>query len=245
MDEGAFKVQINDFEGPLDLLLQLIERRKLCVNDVSLSEITDNYCDHVRSLEQYSFAKVSDFIIVAATLMHIKSVSLLPTIQLTKEESSDVEDLQGRLMKLQEMRNLGDHIRGQYLVTRIFPRGEIKRQPFPSFSPSPTLNTATIYNSLRSMLAQMPVVEKKPEVTIKKIVHLEEVIENMVKKIQKSITMSFREFSGNSTERVNIIVNFLAMLELVKRGIVHAKQENNFEEIRMENNVCAVPRYGV
>ncbi|MEK7117749.1 MAG: segregation/condensation protein A, partial [Patescibacteria group bacterium] len=81
-----FKVKTGDFEGPLELLLELIEKRKLHINDVSLSQVADDFIAHIKSLEEFPMNDSADFILIASTLLLIKSKSLLPTLELTEDE---------------------------------------------------------------------------------------------------------------------------------------------------------------
>src|SRR3989344_9116880 len=92
-----FHVKTEVFEGPLDLLLSLIEKHKLHINDVSLSKVTDDYISYVNAQVDFPMGQAADFILVASTLVLIKSKSLLPTLDLSKEEQGDIADLERRL----------------------------------------------------------------------------------------------------------------------------------------------------
>src|SRR3989344_4073772 len=94
---NEFKVKVGMFEGPLDLLLSLIEERKLHINDVSLAAVTDEYINYVKSLSELPVAQTANFILVASTLLLIKSQSLLPVLDLTPEEQGSIDDLERRL----------------------------------------------------------------------------------------------------------------------------------------------------
>src|SRR3989344_4410007 len=99
MDEKSpeFKIHIEGFEGPLELLLSLIEKRKLPINDVSLASVTDEYILHIQQQKEFPLSETSHFILIASTLLLIKSKSLLPTLELTEEEAGDIENLERRL----------------------------------------------------------------------------------------------------------------------------------------------------
>jgi segregation and condensation protein A len=241
----TFRVRVNEFEGPLDLLLTLIEKKKMCVNDVSLAEITDSFLEHLRQMENYSFEKTSDFIAVAATLILAKSLSLLPTLSLTSEEHSSIDDLEERLRTYKRIKELSLHIRERFGKMRMFGRGDIPEKIVPSFKPSDSLTLAQMADSMRSVLAVMPRRDnKKPEVRVKKALNLEDVVADLIQRAKKSISMSFKDFVANKNEKVNIIVSFLAMLELVKRGSIMVRQEAHFDDISIETQDCDTPRYG-
>src|SRR5437773_2621351 len=93
----AFAVKTEQFEGPLDLLLDLIGRRRLFINDISLSKVTDDYLEYLKGLNQFSIPDSANFILIASTLVLIKSKSLLPTLNLTEEEEMSIADLEERL----------------------------------------------------------------------------------------------------------------------------------------------------
>src|SRR5574344_205785 len=92
-----FHIDTEHFQGPIDLLLSLIEKRKLFINDFSLSKVADDYISQVRSFESYPIDDVANFLLVASTWVLIKSKSILPDLNLTKEEEQDIDDLKRRL----------------------------------------------------------------------------------------------------------------------------------------------------
>jgi len=107
-----FKVKVGEFEGPLDLLLNLIEKRKLHITQVSLAQVADDYINYLQGSDRgENLNDMANFILVASTLMLIKSLALLPGLQLTESEKSDVEELESRLKKLQKIRALSQNIK--------------------------------------------------------------------------------------------------------------------------------------
>ena len=95
--ETDFKVKVGEFEGPLELILDLIEKRKLHISDISLSQVADEFIEYIKSFEEFPMSDSADFILVASTLLLIKSKSLLPNLPLTEEEQGSIEDLENRL----------------------------------------------------------------------------------------------------------------------------------------------------
>src|SRR4051812_32375972 len=102
-----FLVKHEQFEGPLDLLLSLIEKRKLFINDISLAKVADDFINHIKNFEQFPIGESANFILIASTLLLIKSKSLLPTLQLTEEEQGSIEDLETRLKIYQRIKDGG------------------------------------------------------------------------------------------------------------------------------------------
>lgn len=242
-----FKIKTPNFEGPLDLLLNLIEKRKLLVNDISLSQVTEDYLKYVEALPTYSISDRTDFILIASTLLLIKSRSLLPTLTLTEEEESSIEDLENRLKLYQKIKDLSLNIKEIYGKKIIFFPNE-KTSPVKIFSPHPSITISALVASLQEAIKRLPIKEQAPKVAIKKIISLEEMIDRLSERIQGALKISFHEFSGKKSlksreEKVEVIVSFLAMLELVKQGVIDAMQESQHGDIKMETQNIATPRY--
>lgn len=242
-----FKIKTEVFEGPLDLLLTLVEKRKLTINDISLAQVTDEYIKYVESMPATDISSRAEFILVASTLLLIKSRSLLPSIPLTDEEQMSVEDLEMRLKILQVIREGSESISKHFGKNIIFGRdgGNIKN---PIFSPHKSITLDAIRSALELLVARFPKKTELKKALVQKVVSLEEVMEKLTKKIQSGLSMSFRQFSGNNVEtreqKVEVIVSFLAMLELVKQGIMDVMQDRHFEDIKMETTESlGVPRY--
>lgn len=239
-----FSVKIGEHEGPLDLILNLIEKRKLLINEISLSQITDDYISHLKNSENTDMANNAHFILIASTLLLIKSKSLLPGIQLTTEETSSIEDLERRLKLLEKFRSLGDSIQQMFCAKPIFFAND-KKNDEKIFAPAKNIVLAEMPKLILNLVQVFPKVEKKlPEVSVKKIVSLEEMIDRLTKRIQGAINMSFKEFAGvGKAEKVDVIVSFLALLELVKQGTIHVRQQAEHDDIFIETKDVGVPKY--
>ncbi len=241
--EQNYQVKTEAFEGPLGLLLNLIEKRKLHINDVSLAQITDDYIAYIRNAENFSVGDSSSFIYIASTLMLIKSRSLLPTLNLTLDEEKSIDDLEERLKIYQKMRDLSVFVNERFGNQIIFPKTEIKSKEI-IFSPDKQITAKEMFGLAVGMIMKLPKKEAVPKKSIRKVVSLEDMIDNLTKRIKASMKMSFREFSGmGKAEKVNVVVSFLAMLELVKQGIVAVRQQDNFSDIDIENREVGTPNY--
>jgi segregation and condensation protein A len=249
---NTFTIKTESFEGPLELLLSLIEKRKLFINDIALAQVTDDYIKYLEDHPETSISHNATFILVASTLLLIKSKSLLPTLDLTTEEQASVEDLERRLKLYQRYKELSRHIHDRFGKQVQYGR-EQASTTMTVFAPHKGITAAALVEACRRVLSQMPKVEKLPEVVVRTVVSLEEMIDRLTDRVQKAIRMSFREFSGAGgagkgmaipkEKRVDVIVSFLAMLELVKNGIIEAKQDDRFGEIEMESGQLGVPSY--
>jgi len=243
MSDDAFKIKTEVFEGPLDLLLNLIEKKKLFINDIALSKVADDYIAYLQNQEQFPIAQSADFLVIASTLLLIKSKSLLPNLNLSEEEQHDVSDLERRLKIYQRIKKLSIHIKNQFGKEIIF--AAEPRKAIPVFSPDTTMTKENFLTAIMSVIKALPkMAENIPKAVVKKVISLEEMIGNLTTRIQSSLKLSFREFAKvGKEERVNVIISFLAMLELVKQGIVNVRQNNQFEDIEMETQNTGLPHY--
>ena len=239
----SFTIKTQFFEGPLDLLLDLIEKRKFFINDISLAKVTDDFISHIKQFENMPMGESAHFILVASTLLLIKSRSLLPELNLTDEEKGDIRDLETRLKIFKRVKEASIRVKNLFGDQVIFPQSQSK--PInPVFAPDPQFTLERALSSLKDLINRLPKKERLPRVVVRKVMSLEEMIGTLTKRITSHLRMSFKEFTKEHKEnRVNVIVSFLAMLELVKQGIVYVSQESNFGDIVMETKEVGVPKY--
>ena len=241
--DSEYQVKTHIFEGPLDTLLTLIEKRKLFINDISLAEVADDYIAYIKSLDDFHIADSAHFILIASTLVLIKSKSLLPTLTLSPEEEQNIEDLEARLREYQKYKSLSRHLKERFNINVEYLRQPSKEKII-VFAPDKNVSVNKIGETIRSIILQIPKKEVVPKAVIKKVISLEEMMENLAKRITENIKMSFKDFAGvGKTEKVNVIVSFLAMLELVKQGIIQVRQDKSFHDIEIENQTVSIPRY--
>ncbi len=233
---NPYKIKTASFEGPFALLLGLIEERKFFINDVSLAEVTEDYINYVNRLGNLSSSEISNFIVVAATLILIKSKSLLPNLNLTESEEGDIKNLEERLRLYELFTRLSGSVKGAFGKRIIFAPEERKHDVL-VFLPDERITKESMMTFAREALGRIPKKIVLSEVEVKKVISIEEMIDKLTERIQNSLSMNFKEFSGQAKtreEKVVVIVSFLAMLELVRQGILSVAQENNFEDIIIE-----------
>ncbi len=236
MTVETYQIKTLNFEGPFGLLLNLVEERKLFINEISLAEVTEDYLKYVNSLENLNPSEISSFVVVAATLILIKSKSLLPNLNLTDEEEGDIKNLEDRLKLYELYTKFAGSIKNNFGKKIIFSPLERKSETL-VFLPDDQITRESMMIFARDALDRIPKKVFLPEVEVKKVISIEEMIDKLTDRIQNSLKMNFREFTGKAgtkEEKVIVIVGFLAMLELVRNGILSAVQENNFEDIIIE-----------
>jgi segregation and condensation protein A len=238
-----FSIQTEAYQGPFETLLDLIEARKLLVNDLALASITEDFIQHVRAQTEFPVEETANFIQIAATLLLIKSKSLIPDLALSEDENSDVEDLKRRLAAYEKVREASRCLARIFGKSMMLPAGE--RLPEPSFAPSRDLSSRALAEALARVLAAREEVEALPEARVKPLVTIEEMMDCLAKRVQSVLTLSFKEFSKGTKERIEVIVYFLALLELVKQGAVATEQYDTYGDIRIRHTAStSVPRYG-
>ncbi len=239
----SFTIKTQSFEGPLELLLELIEKRKLFINDISLAKVTDDFIEHIKQFSNIPMGESAHFILIASTLLLIKSKSLLPELSLTDEEESNIKDLETRLKIYKVIKQASLKISEIFGQNIIFEQSQMRKTE-PVFTPDPEFTLNKALQLLKDLIVRLPKNEKIPNKVIQKVMSLEEMINTLSNRITSHIRMSFKEFTKENREnRVHVIVSFLAMLELVKNGILHVQQESTFGDIQMETKEVGVPRY--
>lgn len=237
--QNTYQLKIAGFEGPFGLLLDLIAKRKLFINDVSLAVVTEDYLSYMNKLGGLNPSEIASFVLVASTLILIKSKSLLPNLNLTMEEEGDIHSLEERLRLFELYNKLGGHIKENFGENMIFAPLERKNSVL-VFLPDERITKNNMMTFAQNVLGGMPKKTFLPEVEVRKVISIEEMINNLTDRIQKSIKMNFKDFAGKAVtreEKVFVIVGFLAMLELVRNGILEALQDNDKGEIIiMKNN---------
>ncbi len=241
LSQTNYTIRTGAYEGPFELLLDLIEKRKVSVSDINLATVTDEYIQHVRSHAEFPMEDATNFIAVAATLLLIKSKSLLPDLELSDEEEEGIADLENRLALYEKAREGARELSRLFGRTVMVSAGE--READPVFAPSKDLTVKALADALAVALTALEKVEELPEARVKPMVSIEEMMDSLLTRVQTALTLSFKDFSKGSSEKVEVIVSFLALLELVKQGAVDAAQMDHFGDIKITNTSAAVPRY--
>lgn len=236
--ETQFQVKHEAFEGPVEVLLELIEKRKLFVNDVSLASVTDDFIAFIQTKGMHP-DMVANFLAVAATLILIKARSLLPNLELTPEESESITDLERRLALYQIISHVSNDLIKQY-GKRISFEGTPQKVG-PIFAPDPSLPADRLPLLIQDIIGRIPPPKpSKPEARVTATISIGEVIDTLIERISRMTSGTFNSIRMHAPEgedraqKVYTIVSFLGMLELVRRGLVNAEQSNRFDDITLE-----------
>lgn len=244
-----FSIETEHYAGPLETLLDLIERRKMSVSKVSLAEVCDAYLAYLEKLPELPLSETSQFVLVASTLLLIKSRSLLPSVELSDDEEHSIEELERRLQRLAIIRKAAKLVRTAWgkepyvfarrapdiakaigLQRATFAPGEAKRE--------------TILRAAQKLLNSLPSVNKLGEAVVAPVLALEDVILSLKNRLSNAARTRWSEISRGAS-RGDKIVHFLAVLELVRHGSISVTQDRLFSDILIESDeVEGLPRYG-
>jgi segregation and condensation protein A len=238
----TFSVKTQSFEGPLELLLDLVEKRKFLINDISLASVTDEYMAHVSAMQELSLPNTAQFISLAATLLLIKSKSLLPILELTQEEEEGIDDLEIRLRRYQLYRDIARNIEEQF-GTNVAHERQYVEPTKTLFVTDKWTTLDSLGNAITEVLQNLPKKEIKPKVQVRSVISLEEMIDRLHKRIEKQVRLSFRELLEDNNEPAHMIVGFLAILESVKQGSILVAQARHFDDIHIEKQSIEAPKY--
>lgn len=231
-----FNVQLEKFEGPLDLLLKLIEEQKLDITRLNLAKVADDYLEYIRANEDISLENLAEFIGVASRIILIKSQSLLPTLEITAEEEKEIVDLERQLKEYQKFKAAGEKIADiKAKKTFSFSRDYLLGVAV-SYSAPKNVNIFDLKKALLKVIAEIVLPEKIPEESVREIITLEEKIDELKNSLQQRVETSFRELSGSAKNKVEIIIAFLAMLEMVKQRMIDVEQRGLFDDIKISKS---------
>ena len=235
LSNSNYTINTTVYEGPLDLLLQLIERAELDITKVALVEVTAPFLDYVRKLQADQAEEVSSFLVVAARLMQIKSEALLPRpVEREPGEEDPSTELINQLIAYKKFKEIANILKerdaqGMRTYLRLAPAPKIETKLIEDqFSIQDLINAAQEAMRILEEKESVDTIVRAPKVTIK------EKIQFIRKTINEEGSASFRQLLGEKYTRVEVVVTFLALLELVRRYRITAVQDDIFSDIRIE-----------
>lgn len=237
----SYELKMDQFSGPIHKLLELIEDRKMEINEISLGAVTEDFLNYVRSLENAGAPLLADFIAVASRLVFLKSKSLIPGIEIPDDEEGSIKDLEARLKLYQEFKPAirifaelwakrePTHSRPYFLNRRV----DVHSLGHKAFYPGDGLELNTLVEILRKLLDGFKSLQIEAGVIRDKIVTLEEKIQEIVGLIAKAGASSMGRLSETKI-RSEIIVIFLAILHLAREQRISLEQSESFSDIMIQ-----------
>jgi segregation and condensation protein A len=235
----SFQVQVEAFEGPFDLLLHLILKEDVDLYEIRLSEIVDAYLSELKNRQACDLEVATEFLLIAATLIELKCRRLLPHdegIDLDEElglwEERDL--LLARLLECKTFKDAAQVLDAMMAFAgRSVPRRSGLEDQFLALSPDPLAGVTG--NKLRSAFLRVVTAKPKPEVTLFHVTpvkaNVTDAIAELLDKLPTAGPRTFRSLTEGLTERVEVVVRFLAVLELFKQGLVELEQIRCFGDL--------------
>ncbi len=232
---AAYQVTTDVYEGPLDLLLQLIEHAELDITKLALAQVTDQYLERLHNLKDHSTEEVSAFLVIAARLLQIKSEVLLPRPPVREPGEEDPgEALAQQLIAYKRYRQIADILAGReaaglHTYLRLAPPPKVE-----GILDLSGVGLVDLVSAARYILSRSDQRSSLSSVVTAPIVTIREKIQIIARYLKNGGRATFHSLLGYKRTRLDIVVTFLAMLELVKRHFIQAQQENLFGEIEVE-----------
>ncbi len=242
-----YKVKLDVFEGPLDLLLYLIKRDEVDIYDISIERITKQYMSYMEAFQVLNIELAGEFIVMAANLLYIKSRMLLPKDQQMAEDDAEEDDPRWELI-----RQLIEYKKFKEAAARLRDREALQENLFPRIPVVPELAPAEnllveevgIFDLIHAFQKILKRLEKKPE-DLREIFAenftVSEKIDYLLRVTSSGTSMRFEELFADAASRTEIVVTFLAMLELIRLKQLRVRQENHFGEIWIDRTADAAP----
>lgn len=232
-----YRVQLEVFSGPLDLLLYLIKQEEIDPTDIPVSRILDQYMKHLEILEAIDFEGIGDFLVMAATLMLVKSRMLLPATPGTDEEEIDPRtDLVQQLIAYKQFKDLTEALgRSKEETEKRFPRSlfdpedEEEKILLQDGNPLEDISLWDLLDTFIKVMSEVRVVT--PTEIVVDDTPLEEHMENVVRIVAARGETRLTEFFGSRSDRGYLIGVFLALLELCRQRRIRLRQDKDFDEI--------------
>ncbi|PKM91279.1 hypothetical protein CVU82_01620 [Candidatus Falkowbacteria bacterium HGW-Falkowbacteria-1] len=235
-------IKLDKFQGPLSLLLRIIEKEELDITSINLAKIANEYLDYIKNSENILPERMADFLLMASKLLYIKSKALLPYL-FNEEDEGEIEDLEKQLKMYKEFVDLSHKIqkiigKKRFSFSRILNKNN-RRFSFLGdyFFPPKNIKQDDLKNSFLKILDRIEKEDEKlEEETIKAEVSIEERISFIKNLINQKIKINFTRILKEAKSKTEIIVNFLAVLELSKQRQLIFQQSELFSDIYLESD---------
>lgn len=222
-----YKVNLEVFQGPMDVLLHLIEKMEIDIHNVKISELTEGYLEYIKSLDEISIENAEEYIVMAATLMHIKSKRLLPSEDVTEEDYMESEEeLLQRLIDYKNYKEIKDIFYNLQDQREDF--GDKETEEFLVDSKLMNMPVEKLQLAFKRVLANKNLEAKAEEsIRYRKEISLSDIREDIFYKIEKNGLSYFEDIISAYDSREEIVACFICTLDLLRQGILDCLEENS------------------
>jgi len=248
--EGEYKVKLDVFEGPLDLLLYLIKRDEVDIYSISIERITKQYLEYLGAFQLLNIELAGEFIVMAANLLYIKSRMLLPVDQQMAEEDADEDDprweLIRQLIEYKKFKEAANHLRDREAAQEnLFARVPAAPELAPDAA-NLLVEEVGIFDLIRAF---QNILKRRtaPQEDLREIFEenftVGDKIDHVLRLIGSGVSLKFEEMFPERASRTEIVVTFLAMLELIRMKQLRVRQDRHFSEIWIERAENMTPLF--
>ncbi len=231
------QAKISQFEGPLDLLLSLIEERQLDITKIALAEVTEQFLQYLKQLKNIDPTALADFLSIAAKLLVIKSKAILPTLEVEAEEEDAGFDLESRLILYKQFKEVAKYLKA---LDNKRKQGFLRSITFEekiSFYPDPSITVKELHLSILTVLSGLRELDNLPKAKLKEAISIQEKIDHLRTSLSDKIETKLSDILKTAKNKGEVIITFLALLELIKQKIFVADQEALFAEVVIRKNL--------
>jgi segregation and condensation protein A len=224
------EIKLEQFSGPLDLLLALIEQEKLSITEIALSKVTEQYFAYLNKLEDNRPEELADFLVIATKLVYMKSKQLLPQISADEDDGPSLaEQLKMYKRYIEASRDIyGLWDKNVLGYGRVEPPVKAEGFVLPANSGADELK-----NSFYNLLKRLKPINPLPKVTIDRAISVKAKLDSIFDLLKKHRRLNFRDLLLSAENKTEVIVSFLALLELVKSGVAAVRQNNSFSDLEI------------
>lgn len=227
-------VKIQQFEGPLDLLLNLIEQQQLDITQISLAQVTEQFLQYVKDLEKIDATQLADFLNIAAKLLVIKSKAILPSLDVEQIDEEPEEDLTEKLLRYKQFKEAAKYFKSlDARGLQSFTRTLVFSQRI-SFWPDPNITPEVLRSSVGKILDALKELDNLPKAKIREAVSIQEKIADLQNKLSNQIETKLSDLIASAKNKEEVIITFLALLELVKQRMFSIDQDELFTDITIK-----------
>lgn len=232
-----YEVKLDKFSGPLEKLLELIEEKQLEVTMVSLAQVTGDFLDYLKTLDEEARhpSVLADFVVVASRLLLIKSKAILPSLELTQEEEMDIKDLETRLKVYREFKSAALGINQLWNKKQSSYGRELFANLPAVFYPSGNLDIAVLEKHLLDLIQELKALIPEKQSVKKVVITIEQKVKELLERLKNQAQESFQTMSKDKS-KLEIIILFLAILHLLREKIINAEQQGQFSDIIIKND---------
>lgn len=234
------QIKLQQFEGPLDLLLTLIEQQQLDITQISLAQVTEQFLAFVKRLEHIDATELADYLNIAAKLLVIKSKAILPSLEVETSEEEGEENLAEKLLRYKQFKEAAKYFKDldarglqSFTRTRVFSERI-------HFFPDPAVDASALRSAISAVVDALKELDNLPKAKIREAVSIQEKIAVLQLQLSSQIETKLSDLISSAKNKEEVIITFLALLELIKQRMFTVDQTELFTDITIKQYIVTV-----